>query len=110
MKKYLIKYKWAIGIIIAIYIGSYFIISRISESEVNHIWKIEKQFLYVPGFAREIEKSPDGVFYQIHCCLYWGYYPISLIDHGLGGPRAMTNLPMFRLGNLKDNDAYRPNR
>ena len=97
MKKIDSKEKYFIGILLAIYIGSYFTISRVSESEVNHNWGMEKTFIYVPGFTRELEKSPDGLLFKLHCCLFWFYYPISLLDQRLGGPQPMASLPLFKL-------------
>ena len=101
MKKLNAKYKWLIGFLISIYVISYFTISRLSYAEVKHNWRINDSFLYVPGATKKLEESPDGILYKLHCCLYCVYYPIYVFDRTFGGPEAMRNLPLFKLGGSK---------
>jgi hypothetical protein len=72
------------AIALTLYVGSYFLISRVGLNYMKAAGSKLNGFLYVPCPVETIVKSP--MLQKIHWFGYYFYYPIWRVDSSWGGP------------------------
>ena len=94
-----------LGFFLVCYVGSNFVLSRISAGLVSAEWGIPDTFIYLPIDPNFLAEHEEPFLLSLHYVLRVIYTPVWLVDHEVfGGPWPMRAMPMFQI------DTSTPNR